>query len=72
MTDAQELRPLTGRLFGSTETCRMLGISRSTLTQWIEKEWIVPADQLVERGAYVFTYGEIQRAAKEQARELAS
>jgi predicted site-specific integrase-resolvase len=59
------------KLRSSTEACIRLRISRSTLTQWIGKGWIVPAEQLGNL-AYVFTDDEIERAAREQGRELAS
>jgi predicted site-specific integrase-resolvase len=59
------------KLRSSTEACLRLGISRSTLTQWLGKQWIVAAEQL-GNGAYVFTDAEIERAAREQNRELAS
>jgi len=52
-----------GRLIGSTEACKTLGIARSTLSQWLEKGWITPAEQLGS-GAYVFTAAEVERVAK--------
>ena len=45
----------------STDACRELGIARSTLTQWLDKGWIVPADR-TGAGAYIFTTGEVRRA----------
>jgi predicted site-specific integrase-resolvase len=56
---------------GSTEACQRLRISRSTLTQWIEKRWIVPEEQL-GNGAYVFTRAEVERAAAVQGKAAAS
>lgn len=56
---------MTDRLLGSTEACERLGISRSTLTQWLDKEWIKPAEQL-SGGAYVFRESEIDRAGRER------
>jgi predicted site-specific integrase-resolvase len=59
------------QLLGSTETCERLGISRSTLTQWMDKGWIVPAEQLAG-GAYVFTGTEVERAKAERATQAAA
>jgi excisionase family DNA binding protein len=58
-------------LLGSTEACERLGISRSTLTQWIDKRWIIPEEQLAS-GAYVFTRAEVERAATVQGKARAS
>lgn len=59
---------MTDRLLGSTEACELLGISRSTLTQWLEKEWIKPVEQL-SGGAYIFTESEVLRARATRAAE---
>lgn len=56
---------MTEVLLGSTETCESLGIARSTLTQWLEKRWIVPIQRLAG-GAYLFTASEVERARTEQ------
>lgn len=55
---------MTEALLGSTEACERLGIARSTLTQWMEKRWIVPAQRL-GGGAYLFTIAEVDRAGAE-------
>ena len=58
------------QLLGSTEACDRLGISRSTLTQWMDKSWIVAAEQLAG-GAYVFTAAEVERAKAERTAQPA-
>jgi len=52
---------MTEVLLGSTETCESLDIARSTLTQWLEKRWIVPVQRLAG-GAYLFTSTEVAGA----------
>lgn len=61
MTDAS--------LMGSTEACDYLGIARSTLTQWLDKQWIVPVEKI--SSGYIFTTAEVHRAAEARAAEKA-
>ena len=56
---------MTDRLYGATDACEHLGISRSTLTQWIAKGWIKPQPDRPGR-AYLFTGAELARADAER------
>lgn len=62
---------MTDRLLPSSEACETLGISRSALGQWMDKGWIVPAQQM-GNGAYVFTATEVARAKADQSARAAS
>lgn len=56
--------PLVTDLLGAQEAATAIGIERSTVTRWIEKGWLVPAQRLGgPNGALVFTRAEIERAA---------
>jgi predicted site-specific integrase-resolvase len=59
------------QLFGSTEACDRLGISRSALTQWMAKGWIVPVEPEPVGASYVFTATEVERAGAAHPREQA-
>lgn len=62
---------MTDKLVASSEACGRLGISRSALGQWMDKGWIVPAQQL-GNGAYLFTDAEVNRARSAQLARVAS
>jgi predicted site-specific integrase-resolvase len=57
----------TEQLMGSAEACGILGIDRSTLTRWVAKGIITPAQKLPgETGVYLFQPAEVRRVAAEQ------
>lgn len=54
---------MTTELLTSAEACERLGIDRSTLSRWVEKGRLAPAQKLPGlRGAFLFTVEEINRA----------
>jgi excisionase family DNA binding protein len=54
-------------LMGSAEACEILRIDRSTLTRWVAKGRISPAQKLPgESGVYLFDPDEVDRVAAEQ------
>lgn len=47
---------------GSAAVCDLLGVDRSTLVRWVQRERIVPAFKLPgSNGAYVYDRTEIER-----------
>lgn len=51
---------------GSAEACEVLGIDRSTLTRWVARRWITPAQKMPgASGAYLFEPAEVERVAAE-------
>jgi hypothetical protein len=52
---------MTEAILGSTEVCERHDIARSTLTQWLEKRWIIPF-QRTGGGAYLFLESEVAGA----------
>lgn len=50
------------------ETCKLVGISRSTLLRWINKGSIKDATYLDRRGWRLFSEAELKSIAREAAR----
>lgn len=51
-------------LLGAQEAATAIGIERSTVTRWIDKGWLIPAQRIGgPNGALVFTRDEIERVA---------
>ena len=60
--------PNPPNLIGTLETCRRIGIDRSTLSRWIKDGTARPAMQLPGKtGAYLFTVEEADRLAEMRA-----
>ncbi|MEA1795150.1 helix-turn-helix domain-containing protein [Rhodococcus sp. IC4_135] len=53
---------------GSTEACRLLDVSRATLTRWAKSGVITPAMQLPGRnGALLFKRDDVEKLAAQRA-----
>lgn len=64
MHNAVRMSPLSTQHIGSAAVCDLLGVDRSTLVRWVQREKIAPVFKLPgSNGAYVF-----DRAAVEQLR----
>jgi predicted site-specific integrase-resolvase len=51
---------IPSQLIGAAEAAEILGLERSTLTRWIQRERIKPLTQLDgKRGAYVFDRADV-------------
>jgi predicted site-specific integrase-resolvase len=54
-------------LIGSTESCRILNVDKTTLARWAAMGRIVPAHKLPGRnGAYLFRRGDIKDLAAQR------
>lgn len=65
--------PKTATQITASETCRIIGISRSTLTYWMLTGKIAPAGQIGSPGqsrplAHLFDRADVERLAAERAR----
>lgn len=65
---------LDSKLIGSVEAAKILGVDPSTITRWVEKKRLTPADRWPHGryGAFLFSRAQVEQLAEDRAARRAS